>query len=259
MREFKILLVLLLIAGLNTGFAQQKTAGSQDLGGENFAGMFFPKESSQQKLEIKLIEDFENCESWRALMPSDQGLARSKKVIGVPDKLKNQGGKHVLGVKQWSYSRGFNWVDISPPTPIVIAGKAKGLSIWACGRNYRHRLEIWVKNYQGYEYPIDMGSLNFRGWEQMVARIPMFIPYYSKYIPQYRPLHISRILIKYDPNEVNGTFYLYLDNLEAIVDTYDDTYDGMDMLNEMGMERWEEIPSETKPAAGGTAGAGGTK
>ncbi|MDD5065668.1 MAG: flagellar filament outer layer protein FlaA [bacterium] len=245
MRVLKVLFVIVLIAGLNTAYAQQKDAASKDATGENFAGMFFPKESSQQKLEVKVIEDFENCESWAALMPSDQGLARGKKVLGAAEEVKKQLGdkaKYVFGVKEWSYNRGFSWVEITPPTPIAIVGKAKGISIWACGRNYRHRLEIWLKNYQGYEYPIDMGSLNFRGWEKMTARIPMYIPYYTKYVPQYRPLYISRILIKHDPNEMNGTFYIYLDQLEAIVDTYEDKFDGDDMINEMGMERWEEIP-----------------
>jgi len=32
----------------------------------------------------------------------------------------------------------------------------------------------------------------------------MYIPYYSKYIPQYRPLYVTRILIRHDPNEMNG-------------------------------------------------------
>ncbi len=240
MNQLKILMALLLIFVLHTGYAQQ----NQPQGGETFAGLYFPKDTSQQKLELKLIEDFENSEGWSALMPPDQGVARAKKVTGTGDKSKS--GQYVLGVKEWSYHRGYSWCDITPPSPIVITGKAKGISIWACGRNYRHRLEVWVKSYTGYEYPIDLGSLNFRGWQQMTARIPMYIPYYSKYVPNYRPLHVTRILIRHDPNEITGTYYLYLDNLEAIVDTYEDTFTGDDMVNEMGMERWEEIPAATK-------------
>ena len=258
MKKISIILVILfLIIGFNGKplFSQQQASGSQPKSVEQIAGLFFPKEASQQKLELKLIEDFENCDAWKALMPSDQGFARAKKVLGAPKSVKEKypdRSKYVLGIKEWSYKRGFNWCEITPPAPIEVIGKFKGVSIWACGRNYRHRLEIWVKNYLGYEYPIDMGSLNFRGWRQLSARIPLFIPYYTKYVPQYKTMYITRIIIRHDPNEINGNLYLYLDNMEVIVDTYIEKYDGDDMINEMGEERWNEttgieaIKSESK-------------
>ncbi len=245
MKRIKYLLILLLICGLlfNTVLAQVPETKEGDV----IAGIYFPKESSKQKLELVLVEDFENCSSWRALMPIDQGFARAKKVLGASSEIKQKfpnNSKYCIGVKEWSYKRGFNWMEIRPPRPIAVVGKLKGLSIWAVGRNYRHHLEIWVKNYQGIEYPIDMGTLNYRGWKQLKARIPMYIPYYTKYIPQYKVMHITRFIIRHDPDEKNGEFYIYLDNLEGIVDTYEDTYDGDDMINEMGMERWEEIEEE---------------
>ncbi len=213
------------------------------------AGLYFPKESTKQELKLVLVEDFENSDSWASKMPSDQGYARIKKVLGAPKAVKDKypkNSQYVLGVKEWSYQRGFNWCEIKPPRPIEITGNLKGLSIWALGRNYRHKLEIWVKNYQGIEYPIEMGSLNFKGWKQLSARIPMYIPYYTKYVPQFKKLKITKIIIRHDPNEINGIFYLYLDNLEAIVDVYNDKYDVEDMLNENGVERFEEItPSKT--------------
>jgi len=210
---------------------------------EEIEGMFFPKETAQQKLQLVLVEDFENCDAWRSLMPTDMGFAKVKKVVGIPQEVKSKypNQQYCLGLKEWRYHRGFTWTEITPPTPITVTGKLKGLSIWACGRNYRHRLEIWVRNYQGNEYPIDMGSLNFRGWQKLSARIPMHIPYYRKYVPQYFPLDITRIIVRHDPNEITGNYYLYLDTLEAIVDVYVDTYDGDDMINEKGQERWEEV------------------
>lgn len=195
-------------------------------------------------------------------MPPDQGLARAKKVLGASMEVKSKSDKNqfCLGVKEWCYKRGFNWTEIKPPVPIEITGRLKALSIWASGRNFRHRLEIWVKNYQGIEYSIDMGSLNFRGWKKLVQRIPMFIPYYTKYVPQYKNMYITRFLIRHDPTEINGNYYIYLDNLEAIIDSTEDTFDGIDMINEAGIERWEEItPSAEAAGKQGTgAGSGGT-
>ncbi len=255
----RIISILILSLFINSAvYAQQQGGGtateSAKQSGVSIAGLFFPKETSEQKLELKLIEDFENCDSWHALMPSDQGFARIKKVVGAPTSkdYTYSDQQYALGLKEWTYRRGFTWCEITPPTPIRIVGKLKALSIWACGRNYRHRLEIWVKNYQGNEYPIDMGSLNFRGWQKLAARVPMYIPYYTKYVPQYKPIDISRIIVRHDPNEPTGVFYLYLDSIEAIVDTYEDTYDGDNMINEAGVERWEEV-TPYKESTGGTA------
>ncbi len=225
--------------------------------GNYIGGQYYPPETTQAKLEYMMIEDFENCDAWAAKMPPSQGFARAKKVLGASAEVRKGGAensKYCLGIKEWGYRRGFNWTEIKPPTPIEVVGRIKGLSIWAVGRNYRHRLEVWVKNYQGIDYPIDMGSLNFRGWRQLSARIPMFIPYYTKYIPQYKNMFITKIVIRHDPNEISGKFYTYIDDLKAIVDTYVDAFDGDDMINEMGQERWEEIT--LPPEAAGTAGTG---
>lgn len=244
MKSKIVFLIITLLVTVNLVYSQQAqapaTAGQP---GEEIEGLFFPKETAQQKLELVLVEDFENCDAWKALMPPDMGFARVKKVLGIPKEVKSKypNQQYCIGLKEWRYHRGFTWTEITPPTPITVIGKLKGLSIWACGRNYRHRLEIWVRNYQGTEYPIDMGSLNFRGWQKLSARIPMYIPYYRKYVPQYFPLDITRIIVRHDPNEITGNYYLYLDTIEAIVDTYVDTYDGDDMINEKGQERWEEV------------------
>jgi len=249
---FISLFLVVLIVGLI--LAQEETSGK----GEMIGNVFYPKESSQQKLTEILIEDFENCDAWVARMPPNQGLAKAKKVLGAPkaNKDASRDSTYCLGVKEWCYRRGFNWTDITPPEPIQITGKVKGLSIWAVGRNFRHHLEIWIKNYQGIEYIIDMGSLNFRGWRKLEARIPMFIPYYTKYVPQYKPVYITRFVIRHDPDEINGNFYVYLDDLKAVVDIFEDSYDGDDMINEYGIERFEENPpmeGEVKKETGASA------
>ncbi len=245
MQYKKILNVIILILfGVFNIYAQNNNQNNQNKSGNTIAGLYFPKDSTKQELKLVLVEDFENCDSWSAKLPVDQGFARVKKVLGAPKEVKDKypkNSKYCLGIKEWTYHRGFNWCEIKPPRPIVINGNLKGLSIWALGRNYRHKLEIWIRNYQGVEYPIEMGSLNFKGWRQLSARIPMYIPYYTKYVPQYKSMEITKIIIRHDPNEINGIFYLYLDNLEAIVDVYQDKYDGDNMINEEGIERFEQI------------------
>ena len=246
MKKINLLLfsLFILFCLFNTAMAQEEKSEAK---GEMIGDMYYPKESSQQKLSVILVEDFENCDTWTALMPPNQGFARAKKVLGASKAVKEGGGNstYCLGIKEWCYRRGFNWTEIKPPDPIVVVGQIKGLSIWAAGRNYRHHLEIWIRNYQNIEYPIDMGSLNYKGWRKLEARVPMFIPYYTKYVPQYKPVYITRFVIRHDPDEISGNYYIYLDDLQAIVDSFEDSFDGIDMINENGIERWEEVtPSE---------------
>ena len=120
MKRLKFIFILVVISCLafNIGFAQEKTSQK----GEEIAGLYFPKESSKQKLELVLVEDFENCDSWRSLMPPDQGFSQAKKVIGASSEVKQKfpnNSQYCLGVKEWSYKRGFNWVEITPPAPIA--------------------------------------------------------------------------------------------------------------------------------------------
>ncbi len=259
MRKIYSLLLSLIVFlfFINIGIAQEETSGAK---GQMIGGVYYPKDTSQQNLTTILVEDFENCDAWTSLMPPNQGFARAKKVLGAPKAVKDGSGDaaYCLGVKEWCYRRGFKWTEIKPPDPIVINGKIKGLSIWALGRNFRHHLEIWIMNYQNIEYPIDMGSLNFKGWRKLEVRIPMFIPSYTKYVPQYKSMYITRFIIRHDPDERHGNFYVYLDNLKAVVDAFEDDYDGIEMINEMGIERWEEItPSEGAAAEKAGTGAGG--
>lgn len=123
MCKLKILLVFILIIGFNIiVYGQQNTQQQQgqtqqpqgqktdQLAGDYINGIFYPKESSQQKLESILVDDFENCDSWHALMPPDQGYARAKKVLGAPEDVKKayaNRSSYVLGVKEWSYSLWF--------------------------------------------------------------------------------------------------------------------------------------------------------
>jgi len=235
--------IIILLPAIN--YAQTKRT-QEATKGFKIWDLFFPKETSVQILTNILVEDFENCDAWTALMPLNQGFARTRKVAAAPKKVKEEypdRAKYVLGVKVWAYSRGFNWVEIKPPQPLRITQKLKALSIWVAGRNYRHSLEIWVRNYKGGEYPVYMGRLHFRGWRRLTAKLPknVMATYYEKYVPQYKPMEITKIVLRYDPNERAGIYYLYLDNIEAVVDTYEEPYDGDDLINKEGEERWEEV------------------
>ncbi len=227
---------------------------------ENFNGADpFPSWSSLQWVELLELEDFENCESWQAKTPSDIGYSQAKKVAGGPrilygdpnstsdglrdDRRDGHGMYYCLGIKEWTYTRGFTWTEITPPQPILIPSGCKAIYMWVCGRNYRHHMEVWVKTKKdNYEYKIDMGSMNFKGWKRMWAYLPDHVPQYQKHVPQFITLYITRFVIRHDPDEPNGVYYCYFDDLDAAVDllAHKEYYDGSDMINTSGVERFEE-------------------
>jgi hypothetical protein len=207
------------------------------------------KDYSKMDIQTKVLDNFDLVEEWAVNMPREQGLVQKKKVTAKA-KIDDSQSQFCLGIKSISFLRGFNWIEVKPPQPIEIPGTAKALSILAFGENYRHRLIAWVKDWQGIEYRIDMGSLNFKGWQRMAVPIPPYVKQYSRYVPSYRPVKLTKFVIEFDPDEFSGNYYLYLDRFEVAVDVYKAPYDGDDMMDQYGIERWENT--------GLTSGAAGT-
>lgn len=192
-----------------------------------------------ENIQIHVLDNFENAHEWISLTPSDFGYSKAKGVKKLASQIQTS-GEITLGLKEWSYSRGFNWTEITPPTPIKIPGNCKALAIWANGRNFRHNLEAWVRNYEGKEYFVNLGSLNFSGWKLIAAKIPGNIKQYSKYVPQYKPLYFIKFVVRHHPDERTGTFYLYLDDFQAACDMFREPLDNLMIDQESQMEYFDK-------------------
>lgn len=237
MKTIRILLIFLLV--FTACVFAQDTAQQEYT--TVFGDLEVPKEYSRQDVQVIDIEygDFETAEQWSVRMPREQGLALKKRVTGQVQE-DDSGSKYCLGVKCKPFVRGFNWIEVKPPTPLRVPGTTKALSVWVLGRNFRHKLYAWVKDYRGIEYKIYMGQLNFMGWKRVSALIPHYVKQYSRYVPQYKPLYFTKFVIEFDPDELPVAQYIYLDRLQAATDMYKYDYDGADFLDpESGEERWE--------------------
>jgi hypothetical protein len=191
------------------------------------------------------LNDFENCEDWRALATSPLGDTKIRKIDGRPVKMENGkvvpilGGadldekdksivhdsKYVLGVKTYFIDRGFDRVEVFPPNEYIIRGKAKEVRVWVLGRKFRHTLYIKLRDFRGNLHKIKIGRLDFWGWQELKVVIPGWLPQSTRYALLDRNLHFVSFFVECDHYEVPGTFYFYLDNFRIRTDLSEFTGD----------------------------------
>jgi len=158
-----------------------------------------------------------------------------------------------MGVKTAFNSQGYNYIEMLPPVYdaklypdiqplfpdpipnpqnerfIPIPGKCKSIDVWVAGRNYRYTLEIWIKDFNGFIYPLEMGKIDYPGWRNLSKKIPEYIPQEQKYLPAEKPLKFIKFVLRSDPDEVSDKLYVYFDHMKVITDVYIQRYDGYDI------------------------------
>ncbi len=161
--------------------------------------------------------------------------------------------KNCIGIKTAFKSKGYNFIEILPPVYdpklypdiqslfpdpipnpdnerfIPIPGKCNSIDVWVGGRKYRYSLEIWLKDFNGFIYPLNMGKLDFAGWRNLSKPIPSYIPQEQKYLPSEKPLKFIKYVLRTDPDERVDKYYLYLDHMKVITDVYIQRFDGYDI------------------------------
>ncbi|MDD5065667.1 MAG: flagellar filament outer layer protein FlaA [bacterium] len=169
--------------------------------------------------------------------------------LAVPEDQK----KTCLGVKTGFRTRGYNFVEILPPVYdaksysilqnyfnipipnsggdrfIPIPGKCKSLDVWVAGRGFRYNFEVWLKDFNGFVYSLDMGKLDFPGWRNLSRDIPQYIPQEEKYFPREKPLKFVKYVLVSDPDERADKFFIYFDHMKVITDVYIERIDGDDI------------------------------
>jgi len=206
-------------------FAQGNPAGNKTKGSE------YQSSTAIVDIEPFIIDDFEQAGLWYGVMPRDMGIIRVMKREGGPTSIKEKApekNKFVLGAKVKYFTPGFNWFGFKPPKPVKIPGIAKALSIWVAGRNYNHTLDIVIRNYKGKLNAIPTGRLNFMGWKELSGIIPISVPQDDFHTSSERGILFESILVKCDPKETSGTYYIYLDNLKARTDLFMEKEDNKD-------------------------------
>lgn len=204
-------------------------------------------QQDQKKVTTGLVEDwlndFEDCEDWRAIATSPLGDTKIRKYPGKPIEVKESGevvpidinlsddngithkNEFVLGVKTYFAERGTDRVEVLPPNEYIIRGKAKEIKVWVLGRKFRHTLYVKLRDYRGNIHKLKLGRLDFWGWKELSVIVPGWLPQSPQYAMLDKNLHFVSFFIDSDMYEVPGTFYTYLDDLRVITDLSEFTGD----------------------------------
>jgi hypothetical protein len=182
--------------------------------------------TSRQILADIPVTHFEDADAWESHMAVDQGIVLSMKRRGRPLELPevdpNDGTENhfVLGVKVAFNQRAHAYVSIRPPKPIKVPGITKAISVWICGRSFKHRLYCHLLDYKGTEMIVDMGLLDFAGWKKVSVAVPTTIEQEAYHSLEWRGVSLAGFSIRTDPEESYGVYYVYFDELRAITDIY---------------------------------------
>jgi hypothetical protein len=195
-------------------------------------------------LELVTIDNFddEQGQQWAVYGSkfSNADYPQTTYVSGYPEALRghnvqNAENLRVLGVHAKWDRKGYNYFELVPvsheggtttPQPIAIEGKASRIDLWVWGGNYDYYMEVHLLDFRGVPHTIPIGDLNFTGWRNLSAEIPPAIPQFVKWIPQDRPLQITKIVVWTRPQERVDDFYIYLDQLQVLTDVAEARFDG---------------------------------
>src|SRR4030043_890215 len=212
-----------------------------------------PKKEQKQKqdgLVVDWMNDFEDCEDWRAVSTCPLGDTKTRKIPGKPRPVNEQGqavnedgqagefkneitdengithkNEFVLGIKTYFLDRGFDRVEAYPPNEYIIRGKAREIKFWALGRKFRHTLWVKLRDYKGQLHKLKVGRLDFWGWKEMSVIVPGWLPQSSSYAMLDKNLHFVSFVVESDMYEIPGTFYTYIDQFRIVTDLSEFTGD----------------------------------
>ena len=192
-------------------------------------------DSAKQALREVSVDRFEREGSWNVHISPDYGVISGRLFDGSPlakEPLEDADNQEmedtkVFGVKTEFFRRGVNSFYITAARPIPIVGVTKTVSVWVCGRNMGHQMWLLVQDYNGNNFEIWMGSLEFSGWKKLTTAIPPSpdgehgIIQQSVYHGDKPGLRIVGFRVDCNPMEAKGSFYMYLDDIRAVTDLYD--------------------------------------
>lgn len=238
MKRFVVFAVFLIAA---FGIAQaQEEIGAVD------PAMIGPYVAQQELIEVS-VDRFESEGSWFSSIMGEVGFVTSRLFDGGPaakQPIPAEEGldivdERVLGVRVDFLRRGYHSFTIRPVRPIPIEGITRTVSVWVAGRNSGHQLSVIVRDMNGRDHSIYMGDLNFQGWRQLTAAIPAqsFSGLLGVIQMSHRNAHLRMGLevtgfrIDTDPLDSYGSYYIYLDDLRAVTDTFAVGRDPDDMVD----------------------------
>jgi hypothetical protein len=160
-----------------------------------------------------------------------------------------------LGIRSRWDRKGYNYIEVVPvaagkdgklaPSPIPIKGKASRLDLWIWGGNYNYYAEIHLMDFRGVPHTLYLGELNFQGWKNLSVDVPSYIPQFVKWIPQERPLSVTKIVIWTRPDERVDDFFIYFDELKVLADVAENRFDGDQLAQQSFVQQaWKDAKKQ---------------
>lgn len=210
-------------------------------------------ETGSQSLYKVLVDPFEEAAQWFGSMPLEEGKITIKVRPGAPNALKQQANtsakipprfrsestgeyenqyyepytdekKYVLGVRVDFFRRGYNRFAVLLHQPVQLKGIVRAFEVWVVGRQKSHELLVIVNDIYGRERIIPVGKLDFMGWKNLTVQVPSRIVQYDYNFSTERGLTVKGFLIRSNPLESKGSYFLYLDNFSAEVSRFWEEY-----------------------------------
>ena len=145
-------------------------------------------------------------------------------------------GLFSLGVHGRFDRKSYNYIEIIPaakdssgklvPTTAPLPGRVQSLNMWVWGANYNYWLDAYIRDYQGIDHVLHMGSLLFAGWRNLSATVSTAIPQSRAYIPRYAGLVLTKLVLWTAPDEKVDDFYFFIDEVGIITDLFETRFDG---------------------------------
>jgi hypothetical protein len=174
---------------------------------------------------------------------NDEQFPRLTKVDAWPMALygikKNDLDLHSLGIWGRFDRRGYNWIDVYPTVPgsdqngegpqpfeIPIPGRVQYLDMWVWGSNLNYYMEAYFRDYQGVVHSLYLGDLRFQGWKNLRVKVPSNIPQTKLVLPRLAGLSFVKFRIWTTPGERVDNFYIYLNQMKVLTDTFETLFDG---------------------------------
>ena len=215
-----------------------------------FTAVLATAQDNTQTLQVKSLISFDDqakAGGWivQGSKFATQGFPEYKLVKTWPEAVYGRNKENrdlfAMGIHSKFDRKGYNYIEIIPatkdssgnlvPTAIPIPGKVQRMDLWVWGSNYNYSMDVFLRDYRGIDHVLHLGSLQFVGWRDLAVTVPGSIPQSRRYIPQFQGLELTKLVIWTAPDEKVDDYWLFVDELTILTDTYHTRFDGENLAD----------------------------
>lgn len=143
----------------------------------------------------------------------------------------NQASNSLALLASWD-RKNYNWIDLIPSKDQpVFDGRITSFDMWVWGGNFDYGLEAHIQDYQGINYVVPFGKLNYFGWKNLIAEIPSTVPQTMHTYPRNRGVKFLKFRINTSPKELVDNFLVLFNYFKVTSDMFRPPFDGSDVEN----------------------------